>query len=159
MQYRNAAIVAAGLMAQQGAATGWLDFSAYSSPDNTDVKCTEKQQGGFNWEGLNTGSFDSYGGNKFSGWECKEDGYGKRDVLTKRTFGSKHIQGKLHSNPSWSCDQDDESMSIDEMEVSSSEDTDIDCEYSMPDGSVCKETHSCSSGGSIIKNSQCGGEY
>jgi len=48
-------------------------------------------------------------------------------------------------------------MSVDTYHISSSQNTDIDCEYSMPDGSTCTETHSCNAEGSIIQNSQCGG--
>jgi hypothetical protein len=43
------------------------------------------------------------------------------------------------------------------MQVSTSEDTDIDFVYDMPDGSTCKHTESCSKDGSVVKNSQCGG--
>ena len=56
-----------------------------------------------------------------------------------------------------SCENEDDRFSIDEMEISTSNDADVECEYSMPDGSTCRETHSCSSGGSVVKNSQCGG--
>ncbi|KAK3703814.1 hypothetical protein LTR37_014260 [Vermiconidia calcicola] len=155
MQYKSAAIIAAGLAAQQVVATGWTDAGSYSCPGNTDNQCSDQQQGGYDWSGLDSGSFDSYGSNTFSGFECSES-YGKRDLVSKRTFQSKAIIGNLDEQPSMSCSGEDY-MSIDEIEVSTSEDADVDCEYSMPDGSTCTETHSCAAGGSVVKNTQCGG--
>ena len=84
MQYKTAALFAVGL-ASSAAATGWLDEDAYSVPSNTDNKCSEQQQGGYDWSGLDEGSFSSYGSNSFSGFSCGNS-YGKRDLLTKRTF-------------------------------------------------------------------------
>lgn len=84
MQYKTAALFAVGL-ASSAAATGWLDEDAYSCPSNTDNKCSEQQQAGYDWSGLDEGSFSSYGSNSFSGFSCGNS-YGKRDLLTKRTF-------------------------------------------------------------------------
>ncbi|KAK4893829.1 hypothetical protein LTR27_007855 [Elasticomyces elasticus] len=102
-----------------------------------------------------------------TGWDVSARGYSnpantnneshKRDALSKRGFQSKCIAGGLDEKPSISCDGQEDKMSIDTYHISSSENTDIDCHYDMPDGSTCKETHSCSSEGSIIQNSQCGG--
>ncbi|KAK4547752.1 hypothetical protein LTR36_000710 [Oleoguttula mirabilis] len=157
MQFTSAAILVAGLAAQQAVATGWsVDAKSYSCPSNTNNSCSSSQQGGYDWSGLSTGSFSSYGSNSFSGFSCS-DSFSKRDALTKRAFQSKCIAGNLDDKPSMSCSGDEDSMSIDTYHVSSSQDTDIDCEYGMPDGSTCTETHSCTSGGSIIQNNQCGG--
>ena len=157
MHYKNAAIIVAGLAAQRVVATsGWTDASSYSCPGNTDNSCSDSQQGGYDWSGLDEGDFRQYGSNDFSGFKCSNS-YGKRDLLTKRTFQSKCITGGLDDQPSMSCGSDD-SMSIDEMEVSSDQDADVECEYGMPDGSTCKEYHSCSAGGSVFKNTQCGGK-
>ena len=155
MQYKSAAFIVASLAAQQVAAGGWTDASSYSCPSNTNNHCSDSQQGGYDWGGLNPGSFDSYGSNKFKGFQCSNN-FGKRDLLSKRGFQSKCITGNLDDQPSMSCG-DDDSMTIDEMQISSSHDADIDCEYGMPDGSTCHETHSCSEGGSVFKNTQCGG--
>ncbi|KAK3627530.1 hypothetical protein LTR22_022718 [Elasticomyces elasticus] len=157
MQY-TASIIAVGLAVQQAAATGW-DVSArgYSNPANTNNECSSSQQGGYDWSGLSQGSFSSYGSNSFSGFSCADAPAHKRDALSKRGFQSKCIAGGLDEKPSISCDGQEDKMSIDTYHISSSEDTDIDCHYEMPDGSTCKETHSCSSEGSIIQNSQCGG--
>ncbi|KAK5734428.1 hypothetical protein LTR17_008929 [Elasticomyces elasticus] len=157
MQY-TASILAVGLAVQQAAATGW-DVSArgYSNPANTNNECSSSQQGGYDWSGLSQGSFSSYGSNSFSGFSCADAPAQKRDALSKRGFQSKCIAGGLDEKPSISCDGQEDKMSIDTYHISSSENTDIDCHYDMPDGSTCKETHSCSSEGSIIQNSQCGG--
>ncbi|OQO01431.1 hypothetical protein B0A48_12986 [Cryoendolithus antarcticus] len=156
MHYNSAVILAAGLAAQRVVATGWqLDASRYSNPANTDNQCSTPQSSGYNWSSLNTGAFDSYGSNKFSGFTCG-DSPNKRDVLSKRTFQSKCISGQLNQKPSISC-EDQSQMSIDTYQISSNYDTDVECHYGMPDGSTCKTTHRCQSGGNIIKNDQCGG--
>ncbi|KAK6440089.1 hypothetical protein LTR95_003694 [Oleoguttula sp. CCFEE 5521] len=156
MHYTSAVIFTAGLAAQRVAATGWqLDASRYSNPANTDNQCSTPQSSGYDWSSLNNGAFDSYGSNKFSGFTCG-DSPNKRDVLSKRTFQSKCISGQLNQKPSISC-EDQSQMSIDTYQISSNYDTDVDCHYGMPDGSTCKTTHTCQSGGNIIKNDQCGG--
>ena len=157
MQYKNAAIVVAGLMAQQAVSFGgsWNDQNPYSCPENTNNQCSSSQQGGYDWSGLSSGSFGSYGSNQFSGFSCSNS-FGKRDVLSKRAFQSKCISANLGDNPSMSCDEGS-NFSINEMQVSASQDVDIQCEYGMPDGTTCTEYHSCSSEGSVIQNSQCGG--
>ncbi|KXT05137.1 hypothetical protein AC578_7589 [Pseudocercospora eumusae] len=160
-----AALAFTGLAVQQVAAFGghgageygggWGGGSSYSTPDNTDNQCSSEQSNGYNWSGLNSGSFSNYGSNKFSGWSCSNS-FGKRDLLSKRTFQSKCITSNLDDEPSIGCDGSDK-MSIDEYEVSADQDADVECHYEMPDGSSCKEIHSCSQSGSVIKNSQCGG--
>ncbi|SMR46981.1 unnamed protein product [Zymoseptoria tritici ST99CH_3D1] len=149
----------AGLAIHHASATfghhGWDTTSQYSTPDNTDNKCSDNQKTGYNWADLSTGSFDSYGGNKFSNWSCTNS-FGKRDLLSRRSFQDKCISSNLDDHPSIGCNGDD-AMSIDKYQVSSSEDADIECHYEMPDKSVCKEYHSCKAGGIEIQNSQCGG--
>lgn len=158
MHFTPAAVVA-GLLLRPVIATfeygGWGGDSSYSTPDNTNNKCSTDQAKGYDWADLSPGSFDSYGSNKFSKWSCTNS-FGKRDLLTKRTFQSKCISSNLDDEPSIGCNGDD-SMSIDKYEVSSSQDTDIECHYQMPDNTVCTEYHSCKSGGTVIQNSQCGG--
>src|ERR1700760_2517761 len=43
------------------------------------------------------------------------------------------------------------------MQVSVSFDTELDFIFAMPDGSTCKHTASCSSEGTTVENTQCGG--
>lgn len=129
MQYKNsAALIVAGLAAQQVSAFGsWSDAGSYNCPGHTPQKCSPSQAGGYDWSGLGDGSFSSYGSNSFSGFKCSNS-FGKRDALTKRAFQGKCITGSLDDAPSMSCGNDD-SMSINEMQISSSHDADIDCEY------------------------------
>ncbi|KAK1058334.1 hypothetical protein LTR74_013452, partial [Friedmanniomyces endolithicus] len=157
MRYTPAATVVAALAAQ-AAATAW-DVSAkgYSCPSNTDNQCSSSQQGGYDWSSLSPGSFSSYGSNSFSGFNCTSASNQKRNVLSERGFQSKCIAGSLDDKPSMSCSGGEDQMSIDHYHISSSEDTSVDCQYSMPDGSTCTETHACSAEGSIVQNSQCGG--
>ena len=48
-------------------------------------------------------------------------------------------------------------FSIKNLQISSSEDTELDLVYSYENGDVCKHTAACFKGGSSIENSQCGG--
>ena len=155
MQYRTAAILAA-LAAHQATATQWNGRKPFSAPATTDNECNSQQQTGYDWQGLSEGPVSKYGGSEFEHFECA-DVPAKRDILTKRSFQSKCVKAKLHQKPAFKCTSDDDRFSVDHFEVSSSHDTDIECEYDMPDGSKCHESHRCSQSGSVIKNKQCGG--
>jgi len=156
MHYSIPTIIVAGLAAGQAAATGWrLDAHQYSSPYNTKNECSAEQKPGYNWDGLEPGSFSSYGSNKFSGFKCGNS-FGKRDGVTKRSFQDKCITADIDKEPKIECDGKDK-MTIGSYQVSSSWDTDIDAHHEMPDGSVCKQTHRCTKGGNTVENTQCAG--
>src|ERR1700760_1810289 len=73
------------------------------------------------------------------------------------------ITGTAHSDlsrcPSFGCGGSSgiSAFSVTELQISVEFDCDLEFHYNMPGGSTCKQTHSCSSGGSIVKNTQCGG--
>lgn len=173
MQLTSATLLVAGLAVQQASATfPWLiDAGKFSTCSNTDTTCSAEQHKGYDWTGLNIGApVTSYGANTFSGgWTCNSI-KSKRDGLTKRTFNSKCVSGKLPSRGSSGfsskngagslsigCSGEKNKFSISEMHISSTYNTNVDCHYSMPDGSICKHSVPCNAGGSIVKNTQCGG--
>lgn len=142
---------------------GWNDFGGFNCPDNTDNKCNTQQESGWDWSDLQIGSFSSYGGFSFGGFQC-EEGYGKREPGSRfapRT--SKTLKGSCghdkESSPSFGCGQDTEieSFSVSTIDVITEFDADLEFHFSMGDGSTCKQRSSCSSQGSTVKNSQCGG--
>ncbi|KAG6367450.1 hypothetical protein INS49_001639 [Diaporthe citri] len=150
-------------LAATASATGWNDFGGFNCPDNTDNKCNTQQESGWDWSDLQLGSFSSYGGFSFGGFEC-EEGYGKREPGSRfapRT--SKALKGSCghekESSPSFGCGQDTEieSFSVSTIDVITEFDADLEFHFSMGDGSTCKQRSSCSSQGSTVKNSQCGG--
>ncbi|KAE9961969.1 hypothetical protein EG328_001177 [Venturia inaequalis] len=151
----NAALLFAGTAS--ATFSGWTNAPTYKTPSNNNNECNSQEKSGFDWSNLNPGSFDSYGSYSFSGFQCSST-FGKRDTLTKRTFGAKVIEGSMSagSGPSFSCGADKD-FSISEYQVSVSKDTDVEFHYQMEDGSTCKQTTSCKSGGTIVQNSQCGG--
>ena len=59
------------------------------------------------------------------------------------------------SNPSFSCS--DKSFSIDHVQVSTEEDQELEFIYGYKNGGSCRHIAPCSSSGSTIKNTQCGG--
>ncbi|KAI4287635.1 MAG: hypothetical protein L6R35_003111, partial [Caloplaca aegaea] len=165
------ALLALGLAAQQAAATGWLDAKTYRTPFNTDNDCTDTQSKGLSFDDHPDGDLASYGDLNWSNMKCTNG-------LSKRTFGDSHDRGShsggskgfaggkcasgvaskdVKNSPSFSCGPKQQGMSIDVMHISSSEDTEVELHYTDEQGVVCKQPASCSKGGSIIKNNQCGG--
>lgn len=64
------------------------------------------------------------------------------------------------SSPKFGCGSSGSSVSafsVTEIEISVEFDCDLEFHYDMGDGTTCKQKSSCSSSGSIVKNSQCGG--
>ncbi|OAL43223.1 hypothetical protein IQ07DRAFT_524565 [Pyrenochaeta sp. DS3sAY3a] len=153
------ALLVTGLAAHQAAAT-WNFFDNFKSPLYNDNECSDKQKGGFNWSDLKDGDSNfQYGDFDFSGgWKCSNS-LGKRDALTKRTFGSKAIVNKVRKDKpaSFGCDKRKSGFSITEIDVSVEFDVELELHYTMTDGSKCKQYSPCSASGSTIKNTQCGG--
>jgi hypothetical protein len=142
---------------------GWNDFGGFKCPENTDNKCNPQQQSGWDWSDLQLGPISSYGGFSFGGLTC-EEGYGKREPGSRfapRT--QKAIKGSCghskESSPSFGCGQgsDVEAFSVSTIDVITEFDADLEFQFSMGDGSTCKQRSPCSSQGSTVKNTQCGG--
>ncbi|KAI4643605.1 hypothetical protein J4E93_006616 [Alternaria ventricosa] len=151
------ALLVTGLAAQQAAAT-WNFFDNFGTPDYSNNVCDDKQKGGFNWADLIDGQdVGNYGDFDFSGgWKCSNS-FGKRDSLSKRTFGNKCIKNTIQKNKpaAFGCAQ--RGFSITHMDVSAEFDAELELHYKMGDGSICKQHSSCSAGGSTLQNTQCGG--
>ncbi|KAI4190157.1 MAG: hypothetical protein L6R41_000965 [Letrouitia leprolyta] len=159
-------LLALGLAIQQVAATGWTDADTYNNPYNTNNQCTEKQQKGLGFDDQPNGDLGNYGNLNWKNVQCTNGlfkrTFGKHAGSGSKSFaGGKCASGKaskdLNSSPQISCGLEQKGMSIDTLHVSSSEDTDLELHYGYENGQVCKQTASCSKGGSVIKNSQCGG--
>jgi hypothetical protein len=156
------AAVVAGL--GQVAATGFHQAPIFHYPGNTDNKCIPKQYPGYKWEDLSPGGFNKYGGFNWKGYTC-ENKFSKRDDLAPRTlkFQEKCITGIAHPDknkcPSFSCDKEQglDYTSIKEFYITVEFDCDMEFHYEMPGGKTCKHRSPCKKGGSIIKNTQCGG--
>ncbi|KAF2457942.1 hypothetical protein BDY21DRAFT_343205 [Lineolata rhizophorae] len=157
MRVASAVIFFASLSARQVLATWDTNAPSFNCPANTDNECTPDQEGGFDWGNLPTGGFDNYGGFDFSGFSC-ENRFGRRDELTKRTFQSKCITGRAtrDNGPSFNCGNKP-GFSVTDMEISVDEDADVEFHYDMPDGSTCRHTTRCTTGGTTVRNNQCGG--
>ena len=153
------AIFATGLMGH--AAATWNMFgNPFNSPNYNNNECSDKQKAGFDWSDLKDGDSNfNYGDFDFSGgWKCSNS-FGKRDVLTRRTFGSKCIKNKVSKEKpaSFGCDKRKSGFSITHIDVSVEYDVDLELHYHMEDGSKCKQVAPCSASGSTIQNTQCGG--
>jgi hypothetical protein len=151
------ALMLTGLAAQNVAAT-WDFYNNFATPNYAKNECSDKQKGGFNWADLNDGAdVPSYGDFNFSGgWKCSNS-FGKRDGLSKRTFGDKCIKNTVKKDKPASFGCDKRGFSITHMDVSSEFDAELELHYKMEDGSTCKQHSSCSAGGSTLQNTQCGG--
>jgi hypothetical protein len=151
----------AGLAAQHAAATWSISGQPFKSPQYANNECSDKQKGGFDWSDLKDGDSNfQYGDFDFSkNWKCSTS-VGKRDVLTKRTFGAKAIKNKCSkAQPaSFGCNKRKDGFSITTIDVSVEFDVEIDLHYTMNDGSICRQKSvPCKKDGSTIENTQCGG--
>ncbi|KAL7790797.1 hypothetical protein V8C37DRAFT_176552 [Trichoderma ceciliae] len=143
--------------------SSWTQAKPYSCPGNTNNNCNAQQQSGWDFSDVPTGSIANYGGFDFSGWSCEND-FGKRDsLLSARTFGStgRSIVGDCtadkNTTPCISAGAGTGHFSVDTFSISTEFDTRLEFHYEMPDGSTCKQSAQCSSQGTTVKNSQCGG--
>ncbi|KAK7192720.1 hypothetical protein DPSP01_006852 [Paraphaeosphaeria sporulosa] len=154
------ALLISGLAAQQVAAHWDRQATNYNTPGYNNNECTDKQKGGYDWSDLNDGDkpgkyddFD-FGG----GWSCSTKKFGKRDHITKRTFGAKALTNSCGKEKpaSFSCDKKD-GFSVTHMDISVDHDAELDFHYKMKDGSICKQRTSCKKEGTTVQNTQCGG--
>ncbi|KAF7557053.1 hypothetical protein G7046_g6123 [Stylonectria norvegica] len=160
--------VAAGLGQVSATFGKFHSANSYSCPKNTDNKCDDKQKGGWTWGDLSPGKFDNYDGWNFNGWTC-EDSFSKRDPLAKRTFDTKVISGSCSegdkdNSPSFGCSSgtcgsgsDIDTFSLKQFDITTEFDCRMEFHYDMPDGSTCKHSSDCSSKGTTVYNTQCGG--
>ncbi len=139
----------------------FLDANSFSCPANTDNKCTSEQSAGWNFGDLALGGFSQYNDLSWSGFTCQKS-FSKRDRYDRRGGGN-FIGASCGSDrvsaPSFGCSgsQNIEAFSVSEFFVSTEFDADLEFHYGMPDGSTCKSRSPCSSQGSRVINSQCGG--
>ncbi|KAF2997709.1 hypothetical protein E8E13_006744 [Curvularia kusanoi] len=152
-------VLATGLVGQ-ATATWNLFGNPFNSPQYNNNECSDKQKGGFDWSDLKDGDTNfNYGDFDFTGgWKCSNS-FGKRDHLTRRTFGSKCIKNKVNKQKpaSFGCNKRKSGFSITHIDVSVEFDVDLELHYHMEDGSKCKQVAPCKSSGSTIQNTQCGG--
>ncbi|KAF1974745.1 hypothetical protein BU23DRAFT_635523 [Bimuria novae-zelandiae CBS 107.79] len=155
------ALLISGFAAQQVAANWDRQASNYNTPQYNNNECTDKQKGGYNWSDLNDGDkpgkYDDF---DFGGdWSCSTKKFGKRDHVSKRTFGAKAITSKCGKDKpaSFSCNKKSEGFSVTHIDVSVDHDAELDFHYKMKDGSICKHRASCKKDGTTVQNTQCGG--
>ncbi|KAK5954180.1 hypothetical protein OHC33_004753 [Knufia fluminis] len=159
-----AGLLASVLYSQQAVATyGWNDAQKFSSPDNTNNQCTGEQSGGWNFGDVPTGKMGNFDGMDFSGFDCKDSfnvQSGRRGLIRRTQFEGKAIVGKA-TNDDASCPKissKDRGFSITDMQVSTDkDDAELTFEYTMEGGDVCRQKARCGTGGTTVKNTQCGG--
>lgn len=132
------AFLLAGLAAQQATAT-WNFFDKFNTPDYNTNECSDKQKSGFDWSDIKDGDKDfQYGDFDFSkGWSCSSS-LGKRDHISKRTFGNKVVKNSCSKDKpaSFGCgDKKKSGFSITDMDISVEFDVDLELHYTMVDGS------------------------
>ncbi|KAI9903596.1 hypothetical protein N3K66_000125 [Trichothecium roseum] len=125
----------------------------FTCPGNSDNKCEDQFSGGFlDWKDLVSGSFDFHAGLDFKGWTCEDD-----------SDRGKVISGECSRDkaeaPSFGCGSKSkiDKFSVREFDVFPEFDCRLEFHYDMPDGSTCKHSSDCSSKGTKVRNTQCGG--
>ncbi|OAA75172.1 extracellular serine-threonine rich protein [Akanthomyces lecanii RCEF 1005] len=140
----------------------WTDLKPFTCPGKVPVICKPDQIPGYNWKDTPVGPIGGYGGCNFKGWTCKKK-FGRRDMLAGRQDdGSKLIEADVgvdgsDNNPVISAGDDIGTFDINSFSVESEFDARFEFHYTMPDGSVCKQSSPVSSQGTSIVNTQCGG--
>ncbi|KAH8655598.1 hypothetical protein BX600DRAFT_515369 [Xylariales sp. PMI_506] len=154
-------IVSAGV--HLTAAHGFVDAPSFSCPSNINNECSRHQAIGFDWSDLSTGSFSSYGGFLWTGFTCENSIIANRDAVGTHTNGEKCIVGSASQDSDscsgFSCDssQGVDSTSVSEFHIITEFDCELEFHFTMADGSTCKQRSTCSTSGTVIQNSQCGG--
>ncbi|PON22768.1 adhesin protein Mad1 [Trichoderma gamsii] len=155
--------VAFALLAAAGVEQVAATAKPFSCPGNTNNQCNPSMQSGWDFSQFPTGQLGQFGGFGFSGWSCEND-FSKRDsLLGARSFGStgRSIVGSCTSeketSPCITADESTGHFSVDTFSISPEFDCRLEFHYGMPDGSTCKHSAQCSSQGTTVKNSQCGG--
>lgn len=151
----------AAAIAQEAVATWNLLAKPLTSPDYNNNECSDKQKAGFDWSDLQDGASNfQYGDFDFSaGWKCSS-AKGKRDALTKRTFGQKTISNRCSKQKpaTFGCDKRKSGFSVTTIDISVEFEVVVDLHYKMGDGSLCKQKSvPCKKEGNTIQNTQCGG--
>ncbi|KMU71860.1 hypothetical protein CIHG_00554 [Coccidioides immitis H538.4] len=155
--YQSTAVL--WLIVHQASATLWGhgSFPFFRTPLRCDNVCTPGQEKGYDWGGIGLGLIDLFDDFNFSGFTCK-------NILDFKKwtgkFQDKCIEGTLQKDKSLCptiISSRRKGFSIDTFHITVDIDIDVAFEYNMPDGKTCREIHPCSPGGSIIKNTQCGG--
>ncbi|KAH6984132.1 hypothetical protein EDB80DRAFT_591693, partial [Ilyonectria destructans] len=133
----------------------------YNIPSNSINHCDAEMKKSWTWETLSTGSFNTWNGWHFAGgWSCQSS---SNRGLDDRTFGkaiSSYCGHDVSSAPSFDCSSKSSvsSFSVATFHVSVEFDCRLELHYEMQDGSLCRQSHQCSSGSyNTITNTQCGG--
>ncbi|KAH6980559.1 hypothetical protein EDB80DRAFT_593401, partial [Ilyonectria destructans] len=130
-------------------------------PSNSINSCDAEMKKSWTWESLSPGSFDTWNGWNFAGsWSCQSSSKLGLDGRTFRKAISSYCGHDLSSAPSFDCGSKSSvsSFSISTFYVSVEFDSRLELYYEMQDGSLCRQSHQCSSGSyNEITNTQCGG--
>ena len=130
------------LALRRASALTWIDAPPFPCPANSPDHCSPQERAGYDWSDLPSGPVHLYGSHIFHGFAGDGD------------LSGRYIAADLDDGPSMYADS---GFSIDRIQLATSREIAVSCEYGMPDGSVCRETHPCTPGGSIFTNTQCGG--
>ncbi|GJN66046.1 hypothetical protein PLICBS_000062 [Purpureocillium lilacinum] len=143
--------------------TSFTGASTFTCPGNIDNKCTPEWEAGCDFVDLMAGTVGEYKKNLFSGFTCENSFFKRGGLRGRPSLPGKVITGKcghkraecpsISPGPSAGIDK----FSIDSFEVTTSLDARMEFHYQMPDGAICKTTHDCSSQGTTVRNTQCGG--
>lgn len=128
----------------------WGTDSCYPNPENTDNKCLESQEAGFDWSELANGDNWTFEGFNFVGFSPNN---------ACGTSGGKCIVGKLSRDDNYMLrvDTSDAPFSVKKFHLSTSRKTDVLINYEMADGSSCHQVAIGTPEGRDINNHQCGG--
>ncbi|GBF62950.1 hypothetical protein TMEN_5559, partial [Trichophyton mentagrophytes] len=126
----------------------------YPVPGNTVPDCTPEQHGGFDWINLIEGAIEFFGGCDFTGFTCV-DGFVKGAL----EIGGKVITALLGAGDgnAPTISRPEGALTITTIEIVAEVEVEIVLEFSMSDGSICRQFASCGPSLTTVVNEQCGG--
>ncbi|EZF31312.1 hypothetical protein H101_05067, partial [Trichophyton interdigitale H6] len=126
----------------------------YPVPGNTVPDCTPEQHGGFDWVGIIEGAIEFFGGCDFTGFTCV-DGFVKGAL----EIGGKVITALLGAGDgnAPTISRPEGALTITTIEMIAEVNVEIVLEFSMSDGSTCRQFAACGPSLTTVVNEQCGG--
>lgn len=140
----KSSVVVLSALAAHSVSAGWFDQKPKTCVQSTPQQCTPQELNGLDWSDLSVGPVQKSLDYAFQGFTCQESS-SKKCITTD-------IQVEKFTNEISSTKQ----FSITNLHVSVDKEVDVEFEYSMPDGSVCRQIQSCSTS-TTVTNTQCGG--
>jgi hypothetical protein len=156
---KTSSVVVLSALAAHTVSAGWFDQKPKTTVQNTPQQCSPQELKGLDWSDLSAGPVQKSTNYTLQGFTCREsplqDSIDKRGIARRNPKNciTTDIESDKFSNEISSTKQ----FSITKLYVSVDKEVNVEFQYSMPDGSTCRQVQLCSGSGTTVINEQCGG--